>query len=83
MRSLYNYNDQNNRPKMNGKCLAAIIIVTLGILLCVEVITSTITEEHREQRIMNLVKSGIDPIKAGCTFSIYDDVGKIKESCKQ
>lgn len=67
---------------MDGRCLTAIIFVCLVLTVCIAGTVSIVDSQMTQARIERLVKSGVDPIKASCAISVYDNSGKQKEACK-
>lgn len=67
---------------MDGRCLAATIFVCLVLIVCIIGAASILDSQMTQARIERLVKSGVDPIKASCAISVYDNSGKQKEACK-
>lgn len=76
------YSGEKLKVTMDGRCLTAIIFVCLVLIVCIVGTVSIVDSQMTQARIERLVKSGVDPIKASCAISVYDNSGKQKEACK-
>lgn len=76
------YSGEKLKVTMDGRCLTAVIFVCLVLIVCITGAASIVDSQMTQARIERLVKSGVDPIKASCAISVYDNSGKQKEACK-